>query len=246
MIIKLPFLSWDLNIQRHTRTEIVPIPPTALKRGGYNKIFCVGQNKTGTTSLEKLLSLFGFKIGNQSAGEVLSLDWLINKNAERIIQYCYTADAFQDVPFSYPDLYRELDKAFPNSKFILTVRESPDEWFESLVRFHTKVFSSDASRPPNEDDLKNATYCYKGYAFEVLALLYDYPKIPLYDEHAYKDHYVRDNDEKRAYFKNRPDDFIEINLSVKEDFQRLCKFLSVETAVKEFPWLNRSGKPSRI
>lgn len=246
MIIKLPFIPWDLNIQRHARTEIVPTRPTIIKRGGYNKIFCVGQNKTGTTSLEKLLSLFGFKIGNQPVGEVLSLDWLVNKNAERIIQYCYTADAFQDAPFSYPALYRELDKAFPNSKFILTVRESPDEWFESLVRFHKKVFSSDTSRPPNEDDLKNATYCYKGYAFEVIALLYNYPKIALYDEHAYKDHYMRDNDEKRTYFKNRPNDFIEINLAIKEDFQRLCEFLSVETTIKDFPWLNQSGKPSTV
>lgn len=246
MIIKLPFLSWDLNIQRHARTEIPPIHSTALNRDGYNKIFCIGQNKTGTTSLEKLLSLFGFKIGNQPVGEILSLDWLIDKNAERIIQYCYTADAFQDVPFSYPDLYKILDKAFPKSKFVLTVRENPDEWFESLIQFHTKVFSSDASRPPNEEDLKSATYCYKGYAFEVLTLLYDYPKTALYDEHAYKEHYMRDNDEKRNYFKNRPDDFIEINLSVKEDFQRLCEFLSVETTIKGFPWLNRSRKPSRI
>ncbi len=242
MIIKLPFLPWDLNIQRHVRTEDVLTHQTVIKRDGYDKIFCIGQNKTGTTSLEKLLSLFGFKIGNQSVGEILSLDWLINKEPQRVIKYCHTADVFQDVPFSYPGLYRELDKAFPNSKFILTVRESPDEWFESLVRFHTKVFSSDASRPPNEDDLKNATYCYKGYAFEVLALLYGYPKIALYDESAYKNHYMRDNDEKRTYFRDRPDNFIEINLAVKEDFQRLCKFLSVETTIKDFPWLNRSGK----
>lgn len=245
MIIKLPFLPWDLNIQRHSRAEVASAPKVLIKSEGYNKIFCIGQNKTGTTSLEKLLCLFGFKIGNQPVGEVLSLDWLVNKNAERIIQYCYTADAFQDVPFSYPGLYKELDKAFPNSKFILTVRESPDEWFESLVRFHTKVFSSDASRPPNEDDLKNATYCYKGYAFEVLALLYGYPKTALYDERAYKNHYMRDNDEKRTYFRNRPDDFIEINLAVQEDFKRLCKFLNIETTIQDFPWLNRSGKMFR-
>lgn len=257
MIIKLPFLPWDLNIQRHARNKAAsppqpppppppqplhpPSPPqTIIKRNNYNKIFCIGSNKTGTTSLEKLFSLFGFELGNQAAAEILSLDWLINQNAERIIKYCYTAEAFQDVPFSYPGLFKELDKAFPNSKFILTVRNSPDEWFKSLVRFHTNVFSSDPTRPPSEDELTNATYRYKGYAFEIMALLYGYPKTSLYDESAYKNHYVTDNDEKRTYFKDRPNDFIEINLAVKEDFLRLCDFLGVETNINDFPWLNRS------
>jgi hypothetical protein len=244
MIIKLPFLPWDLNVQRVARNTVpsqtLYLPQTIIRRNNYNKIFCIGSAKTGTTSLETLLSQFGFSMGNQPAGEVLSRDWLIHKNAERIIKYCYTADAFQDAPFGYPGLYRELDRAFPNSKFILTIRDSPDGWFESLVRFHTKLFSSDPSRPPNEDDLKNATYRYKGYIFEGYTFLYGYPKIPLYDENAYKNHYVRNNDEKRNYFKDRPNDFIEINLAIKEDFPRLCEFLGLETEISGFPWLNRS------
>ena len=235
MIIKLPFLTWDLKIQRHARNE------TVIKRSNYNKIFCIGQNKTGTSSLERLLTLFGFMMGDQPVGEVLSLDWLIDRNAERIIRYCYTADAFQDVPLSCPGLYKELDKAFPDSIFILTVRNSPDEWFNSLARFHTKLFSSDPNRLPNEDDLNSVTYLYKGYALEVFRHLYGYPKIPLYDRDAYKNHYIMDNDEKRIYFKERPNNFIEINLAIKDDFRRLCEFLSVETNINGFPWLNRSG-----
>jgi len=240
MIIKLPFLPWDIQIQRQLHNQAALSSQTIVKGKNYNKIFCIGANKTGTTSLEKLLSAFGFHIGNQSVAEILSLDWLIDKSAERIIRYCYTADAFQDVPFSYPGLYKELDKAFPNSIFILTVRSSPDEWFNSLVRFHTNLFSSDPARPPNEDELNSATYCYKGYALEIFRLLYKYPKIPLYDEDAYKNHYILDNDEKRMYFKDRPNDFIEINLAIKDDFRRLCEFLSVETKINGFPWLNRS------
>lgn len=240
MIIKLPFLPWDLSIHRHVRKKLVHPLPTIIKRKKYNKIFCIGSNKTGTTSLEKLLTLFGFEIGNQPVGEVLSLDWLMNKNPERIIRYCYTADAFQDAPFSYPKLYKELDKAFPDSKFIMTVRNNPDEWFKSLVRFHTTAFSSDTTRPPNKDDLANATYRYKGYVLEILSLLYDYPKTPLYEESIYKKYYIADNDEKRSYFKDRPNDFIEINLANKDDFGRLRDFLDIETNINGFPWLNKS------
>lgn len=234
MIIKIPFVAWGIKIQRQIRQK------TFVKRSGYNKIFCIGANKTGTTSLEKLLSSFGFKSGNQAVAEILSLDWLASKDVERIIRYCYTADFFQDAPFSYPELYRDLDKAFPNSKFILTVRNSPDEWFSSLVRFHTKIFSSDLNRPPNETDLDNAFYLYKGYALDVFKLAYGYPNTSLYDEARYKKYYVVNNDKKRNYFKDRPNDFIEINLAVKEDFQRLCNFLKVETDITQFPWLNKT------
>ena len=240
MIIKLPFIPWDLKIQRHIRDDASSLHQTIVTGNVYNKIFCIGLNKTGTTSLEKLLSLFGFKIGNQPVAEVLSLDWLIDRNADRIVRYCYTADAFQDAPFSFPGLYKELDKAFPNSKFILTVRSSPDEWFKSLVRFHSNRFSSDPTRPPTENDLRNATYRYKSYVLEIFTFLYGYPKIPLYDELSYKNYYVTDNDEKRTYFKDRPNDFIEINLAIEDDFQRLCEFLEIETEISGFPWLNRT------
>ena len=39
-------------------------------------------------------------------------------------------DAFQDNP--WPILYKELDRQFPDSKFILTLRPS-DEWIRSVV-----------------------------------------------------------------------------------------------------------------
>lgn len=240
MIVNLPFLPWDLEIQIRFRNKGMQSYRVSFNRTSYNKVFCIGFNKTGTTSLENLLSMFGFRTGNQPVGEILSLDWLVNRNAERIIKYCHTADAFQDAPFSFPGLYKVLDNAFPNSKFILTVRNNPEEWFNSLIKFHTNFFSSDKSRPPTDEDLRNATYRYKGYALEIFKYLHGYPEIPLYDEEIYKKQYILDNDEKRTYFKNRPANFIEINLSNKKDFQRLCDFLEVKTVVDGFPWLNRS------
>lgn len=36
-----------------------------------NKVFCIGANKTGTTSLEKALKDLGFKMGDQGAAQGL-------------------------------------------------------------------------------------------------------------------------------------------------------------------------------
>jgi hypothetical protein len=244
MKIKIPYLPISVSINREFPNTFQSMGEqdglSNTKDKNYPKIFCIGSNKTGTTSIEKLLSQFGFKLGNQPTAEVLSRDWLHHKDASRIIRYCHTADAFQDVPFGFPDIYKILDEHFPNSKFILTVRNSADEWFESLVRFHTKLFSSDPNRPPNEEDLKNALYRYQGYIHEGYFAKYGQFGIPPYDPSFYKASYLELNEEKRNYFKSRPNDFLEINLSKHEDFKCLCQFLNVRTNIKSFPHENQT------
>jgi len=75
--------------------------------------------------------------------------------------FCRTAQAFQDMPFSLSFTYMALDKKFRESKFILTARDSSGQWYESLVRSHSKLFGN--GNLPDTNDLKNADYCYKGY-----------------------------------------------------------------------------------
>ena len=110
------------------------------------KYFCIGCNKTGTTSLAKAFKDFNFIVGSQGEAELLSDDHFSGNN-DSIINYCMYAEVFQDVPFSLPSAYVYLDKAYPKSKFILTVRDSPDQWYKSIVNFHSKIYSSGSSTP---------------------------------------------------------------------------------------------------
>jgi hypothetical protein len=245
MIIKIPFYKYDLKIRRVSKeTSLTPKiekPFVEINRD-YDKIFCIGFGKTGTTSMEYLLQQFGFTLGNQAVAEILSEDWTVHKRTDRIIPFCHTADAFQDAPFGYPGLFAELDKAFPDSKFLLTVRNSSDEWFESLVRFHTKKFSSDPDRPPNEEDLANALYRFKGFMLRQTKNR-GYLEGGLYNPVTYKECYQTHNKQVEEYFSQRPNDFLKINVGVKEDFQRLCDFLHVKTNITGFPWKNRTQPP---
>jgi hypothetical protein len=243
MIRKIPFLPFSIHLVRigKKNAPAQSVNKTVIDiRKDYDKVFCIGFGKTGTTSMSKLLKQFGFTIGNQAVGEVLAEDWAVQKRIDRIINYCYTADAFQDTPFSHPFLYRELDKAFPGSKFILTVRDSPEQWFNSLVRYHTKLFSSDKSRPPDEEDKRNALYRYRGFMLQSARNNWDYPNVPMYDEKYYKNRYISHIEDVRSYFNDREEDFIEINISRKEDFKRLCTFLKVTTVLEDFPWENKT------
>ena len=69
------------------------------------KVFCIGRNKTGTTSLKLALQELGYKMGSQPQGERLIKDWK-NNNFSPIIELAKTADAFQDIPFSYNNTYK--------------------------------------------------------------------------------------------------------------------------------------------
>lgn len=119
------------------------------------KIFCVGNSKTGTTSLESTLHGFGYKLGNQIKAELLIFDWY-KRDFRNIIKLCKTADAFQDAPFSLPFTFIKLDQYFKNAKFILTIRDTPEQWYNSLTKFHSKLWL-DGKNIISVEELKNDT-----------------------------------------------------------------------------------------
>jgi hypothetical protein len=204
------------------------------------KVFCIGFNKTGTTSVEQVLRDFRYKIGNYAVASMLLLDWY-KKDYDRIIRFCRIAQAFQDIPFSLPGTYYCLDEAFPDAKFILTIRDSEDQWFQSLVKFHTKRFSSDKSRPPDQKDLENTPYPYYGFILDVMKMVYNYPIVKLYDYEYYTTLYNQHNQEVMAYFMDKPDKLLVLNVSQPNAYQNLASFLNV-TVPKyvKFPWKNKT------
>ena len=83
------------------------------------RIFGVGMHKTGTTSLYKALEILGFDTAHWSGPQWAKNIWLEMREGRSLtIEKHY---AITDLPITL--LYRELDKAYPGSKFILTVRD---------------------------------------------------------------------------------------------------------------------------
>lgn len=211
-----------------------------LKIKRKEKIFCIGTGKTGTTSVERALKDFGFSLGNQPKGELL-LQHYASRNFNEIIKFCHSADAFQDAPFCFKYTYMALDQAFPNAKFILTIRDSVDDWFNSLLNFHSKRHS-DENKVPTIEDLKNATYRYKGYAWDVRQLIYGIKEgMNPYDENIFKQYYNDHNNAILDYFRHK-DNLLVINLSYKDSYGKLCEFLGREPLYDKFPWQNKTSE----
>lgn len=205
---------------------------------GKTKYFCIGRNKTGTTSIEKAFKDLGFIMGNQRAAEILFDKYYFEGHFEPIIEFCKSAQVFQDVPFSCPETYKHLDQAFPGSKFILSIRDDPEQWYQSLTRYHAKKFGLNG-RIPTAEDLKNATYVRKGWMHNTVRL-HGTPENDPYNKKIMLEHYEKHNREIIAYFRNRPNDLLVINLAEKNAYHRFIKFIGMESPHSNFPWENKT------
>lgn len=203
-----------------------------------HKIFCIGRNKTGTTSLKKAFIQLGFPVGNQRDAERLHHTYYFDGKFDEIVDYCQYGQVFQDVPFSCPETYKVLDKAYPGSKFILTVRDSAEQWYSSITRFHGKKWGK-GGRVPTAEDLKNATYIFKGAPYNVVRLHGTTDDDP-YNREILIAHYNRYNAEVIEYFKDRPNDLLVINIADKGAYQKFIDFLGVNSPYSDFPWKNKT------
>jgi len=205
---------------------------------GKVKYFCVGRNKTGTTSLKKSFEDLGFIVGNQRKGEKLFDKYFFDGEYTHIINYCRSAEVFQDVPFSHFEVIEHIDKAYPNSKYILTIRDNSDQWYNSLTKFHSKLFGKNG-RIPSYEDLEKAIYIRKGFQLNTIKAHGTTPAAP-YDKEIMCKHYEAHNKSVIEYFKDRPQDLLVINLSDRQAYQKFIDFIEVDSPFDAFPWENKT------
>ena len=173
------------------------------------KVFCIGFHKTGTTSLKMALMQLGYRVTGPFARRDRNIGETVEAKARQIIaEY----DAFQDNP--WPIIYRFLDREYPGSKFILSLRPT-DKWIASVVDH----FGS--SQPPMREWIYGPG---KGN--------------PVGNEDVYVERYERHNREVLEYFKDRPGDLITFDISAGDGWEKLCGFLGHPVPDAPFPWKN--------
>jgi len=207
-----------------------------FRRRKQTKVFCIGRNKTGTTSLKTALSDLGYRVGDQRRAERL-IEHYRDRDFQPIIEYCRTADAFQDVPFSLPFTYVVLDQAFPESKFILSVRD-PDDWYESYVRHQKQVVGTDEL--PTPEELKAHSYVWEGWLYDIKRWT-GRAEDEFYDEDTLKENFARYNRNVKDYFGFK-DNLLTIDVADDEAYHRLCDFLGENKVYREMPWKNKTQK----
>jgi Sulfotransferase domain len=179
------------------------------------KVFCIGFQKTGTTSLEAALRILRYRVCGV-IGRDLSIAELDSKGRDLAIATAAKYDAVQDMP--WPLFFRELDAAYPGSKFVLTLRD-PESWYRSIA---------DHFLPPGTE--------MEGWTYGADA------RTPHGNKQRYIEVYTRHNEAVLDYFKDRPGDLLQMDFTKGDGWETLCPFLGRAIPSRPFPRKNTAAQ----
>ena len=186
------------------------------------KVFGIGSHKTGTTSLGAALDALGYATCDgagavrQAVGHPEMIRLLREHQLEPIMRVAEHYEAFTDNPWFM--LFRELDRSFPGSKFILTVRDERS-WLESAVRYFGQT----------DSDLR--------------AWIYGSGR-PLGNEQRWLERYREHIEQVKAHFCHRPDDLLVVDWEQGGGWKDLARFLGRSTPAQPFPHITKERRPA--
>lgn len=187
------------------------------------KIFGIGLSQTGTQSLAHALNLLGFNVIYSPDDEV-TLTEVMGENYNFSILKDF--DGITDIAVA--PFYAQLDNLFPDSKFILTIRDK-ESWIKSLATQWSTESAIDDSLASNETNMQRRRLLrvatYGTYAFNEERFNY------IYDLH-YRN--------VIKHFKQRPESLLIINTYAGDGWEKLCPFLSLPICQEPFPFRIKS------
>ena len=170
----------------------------------HNKVFCIGLSKTATASLTQAMKILGYKTKH----------YLLNPDVDLTV---VNHDFVSDMPIQ--TRYKEYDKKYPGSKFILTVRNK-ESWLKSCSKHFRDLVR----------DKNSLRYKYR----------IEQTGIDGYDEDVFSKTYDQHIEEVKEYFKNREVDLLIIDICAGDGWDKLCEFLGKEVPKQPFPKENVS------
>ncbi len=190
----------------------------------FNKIFNIGLPRTGTTSLNQALNLLGFNsIHNPKRFRKQAMQG----------QYRFDDDTWQALTNFGEHFYPQLDLAYPDSKFILTLRDE-DAWLRSWKR---QTGDSTGDEVPTRRTWTRPLRLWERRIRRILEadfrITHQHARIDIfgtYKFHAERCLYVYRLHQKNAldYFKDRPQDLLVLDICGGDGWEKLCPFLEVE------------------
>jgi hypothetical protein len=185
------------------------------------RVFGIGLHKTGTTSLAKALTQLGYRCAHWPSAHWAKAVWEEFQADQRSLTLEKTPAA-TDLPLAL--LFRELDDAYPGSKFVLTTRDEGD-WLRSVERHFSP------------DNRFWGTWKTDPFSHRLHTLLYGRKK---FDKEVFLARYRQHTIEVREHFRRRSADLLEFNLSGGAGWHELCGFLWAEIPDVPYPRENRS------
>jgi predicted O-linked N-acetylglucosamine transferase (SPINDLY family) len=201
------------------------------------RIFNISCNKTGTTSLEHLfVNSFGFRLFNYMklfyANKTLVDDVFIKQDYTELLKTIENSKTnfFSDIPFNLSNIYKILDKNYPNSKFILSIRNT-ESWINCLKKWLIKIKVELLNTPFYYCSKKWVQYAFPKTMNENWEIINEDLLAHLYEKH---------NNDIIDYFKGT-DKLLVYKLEESSEFKinKICDFIQIKNDNYNFPHKNK-------
>jgi hypothetical protein len=202
-----------MQFQAPATATLHPENPSPSPRA---KVFGIGWAKTGTTTLGRCFEILGY---NHQSQNLSLVPLILRGDFAKTLRIAAGKESFEDWP--WPLVYREMDSAFPGSRFVLTTRD-PEHW---LASYRAMLAAENQPTP------------------EVRAIrcqLFGVDPETASDKELVS-RFLAHNAEVFKYFNNRPGDLLLVAWESGDSWEKLCQFLNAPMPTTPFPHLNRRG-----
>jgi hypothetical protein len=176
------------------------------------RVFCIGLNKTGTSSFHQAMENLGFNSLHWGGPAIRhAVEAALGEGRPLLSRLDPAIDAFSDIgPVSRH--FDVLDEQYPGSRFVLTVRPV-EEWIDSRRRHVERNIARQRAGK------------YHGTFLVV-------------DEDGWRREWHRHIGRARAHFAGRSE-FLEVDFTAGGGWEPLCTLLDLPDPPVPFPWANR-------
>lgn len=178
------------------------------------RVFGIGMHKTATTSLNEAFKILGY---DSFHWEKNKTSWLIMHEMDTLGRSPIVERYYSLCDNPIPIIYQELDRAYPGSKFIMTMREESN-WLKSVEGLYNPKVNPwyDWDKQPFSNMVHERLYGRKDF-----------------DAPTFIARYRRHNAEVLEYFKDRPGDLLGMDMDFGWPYRQdagagwpeLCGFL---------------------
>lgn len=196
-----------------------------------NKVFGIGLSRTGTASLT--MALHTLDIDTVHYPNDRGTLETIKRGDGRfpLLDYYDSITDVTTIPF-----YKKLDKLYPGSRFILTVRDE-ESWLRSCRTHWSK--EQNPKWPAKDTERYETKKEIKKMLREMVYGAYDF------DEARFIAVYRRHIADVMEYFKGREQDLLVMNITEGDGYDKLAPFLGLPVPKVLFPHRNETGRSKR-
>jgi hypothetical protein len=203
------------EVENAVQNDPVGLGPALTKP----KVFGLGLSRTGTRSLTAALHVLGFDTVHYPT-DASTLETLVRGDARFPLLEHY--DGITDITVA--PYFEDLDRAYPGSKFILTVRDEAS-WLRSC-RNH---WMDRSAYEPGEGEEHRIHMEIRRFLRAAVYASYEF------DEARFVRAYRRHVDTVLRYFAGRPQDLLVLDICGGEGYEKLAPFLGVPIPSQPFP-----------